>query len=299
MNRNHNRSLLAFLLLVFSLSTVIILIAKLSGKTQNLVAGIYMLVPALSAVIIRLTVYDKKFSDSGLRFGPWKNYLVAWASGLALSISYGVGFYLTGCVDLDFSGDGFLKQIESIAPGMGNDMMEQLPEGFSLQLMLLLYTIGGLTLFNIPGIIIGFGEEFGWRGFMFPLFYQISPRLAFIGGGLIWFIWHIPLGFLGPETETEVTTKAVLNYLLLGVSSLGMYAIFAYIFVVTKSIWVPSFFHIVVNNSQRAFSYWYSVKDQELASIILSLITIVVVLALWKSGRFRVFERWGNEIKES
>lgn len=46
------------------------------------------------------------------------------------------------------------------------------------QMMLLLYFIGGLTVFNIlPGVITGFGEEFGWRGLMFPLMYRIRPWL--------------------------------------------------------------------------------------------------------------------------
>jgi hypothetical protein len=35
--------------------------------------------------------------------------------------------------------------------------------------MLMIYFVGGLTIFNlVPGIITGFGEEFGHRGFMFP-----------------------------------------------------------------------------------------------------------------------------------
>ena len=49
--------------------------------------------------------------------------------------------------------------------------------------------IGGLTVFNIlPGVVAGFGEEFGHRGFMFPQLYAIKPWIGLIIGGLIWYL---------------------------------------------------------------------------------------------------------------
>lgn len=65
--------------------------------------------------------------------------------------------------------------------------------------MLWLFVIGGLTVFNIfPGIINGFGEEFGHRGFMFPLLSPNKPILGLLIGGLFWYAWHLPLALVIP-----------------------------------------------------------------------------------------------------
>jgi membrane protease YdiL (CAAX protease family) len=67
--------------------------------------------------------------------------------------------------------------------------------------MLLIFFFRGLTIFNIlPGIITGFGEEFGHRGFMFLLLYKIKPWVGFVGEGLIWYIWHLPLTLVIPPS---------------------------------------------------------------------------------------------------
>ncbi|MDH7514338.1 MAG: hypothetical protein QHI48_00480 [Bacteroidota bacterium] len=54
--------------------------------------------------------------------------------------------------------------------------------------MLIVFFIGGLTVFHIlPGLLNGFGEEFGHRGFVFPLLYWEKPWAVFVVGGLIWY----------------------------------------------------------------------------------------------------------------
>jgi membrane protease YdiL (CAAX protease family) len=86
--------------------------------------------------------------------------------------------------------------------------------------MLVIYTIGGLTVFNIfPGFITGFGEEFGHRGFMFSTLYRIKPWVGLIIGGLIWYVWHLPLGLVLPQSIEPLTWQVVLNYLILAVGS--------------------------------------------------------------------------------
>lgn len=55
------------------------------------------------------------------------------------------------------------------------------------------------TLFPFLMLIpIIFGEEFGWRGYLFP---QLMQRFGFLSSallvGLIWGLWHLPLFFMG------------------------------------------------------------------------------------------------------
>ena len=164
-------------------------------------AQVYMLTPAIAAIITRLFFYEPRFKDANLRFGKITDYLKYWFLSLVIiSFSY-VLFTLMGSVSWDFTGNTFIEQLTQQLGMTGQDINDTLPPGFTPQMMLLIYFIGGITVFNIlPGIITGFGEEFGHRGFMFPLLYEVSPLVGIIGGGLIWYAWHLPLGLVVPQT---------------------------------------------------------------------------------------------------
>ncbi len=47
-------------------------------------------------------------------------------------------------------------------------------------------------------LMAAFGEEFGWRGFLFP---RLASHLGLAGGallvGLIWGLWHLPADYIG------------------------------------------------------------------------------------------------------
>ena len=67
--------------------------------------------------------------------------------------------------------------------------------------MLWLFVIGGLAVFNImPGIISGFGEEFGYLGFIIPLLLPNKPWLGLFLGGFLWSLWQQPLLLVFPAT---------------------------------------------------------------------------------------------------
>ena len=175
--------------------------AKALGQQGAYLAQIYMLTPAIAALITRLFFYEPRFSDANLRFGIISDYFKYWFFSLLIIVISYILFTLIGSVSWDLSGDTFLYQLSQQLSMSGQDINETLPPGFTPQMMLLIYFIGGLTIFNVlPGIITGFGEEFGHRGFMFPYLYKINPWAAFIGGGLIWYLWHLPLALVIPQS---------------------------------------------------------------------------------------------------
>src|SRR5690606_15028948 len=129
----------------------------------------YMLTPAIAALITRLFFYEKKFQDANLRLGKLGDYGRFWLISLGITALSYVFFTLLGAVRWDLTGNEFLRRLSEQFASVGQDMEASLPPGFTPQMMLLIYSIGGLTVFNVfPGIIAGFGEEFGHRGFMFP-----------------------------------------------------------------------------------------------------------------------------------
>ena len=45
--------------------------------------------------------------------------------------------------------------------------------------------------------IFGFGEEFGWRGYLLPKLLPLGKTRAYVLTGVIWGLWHAPLILVG------------------------------------------------------------------------------------------------------
>ena len=51
---------------------------------------------------------------------------------------------------------------------------------------LVIAAIANLTVMNVPGILLGLGEEFGWRGFLLPRLLPMGRLRAILVVGFIW-----------------------------------------------------------------------------------------------------------------
>jgi CAAX protease family protein len=290
------RPLMAYLVLVTLISGGFIIGMKLMGKTGYYLAGPYMLGPAIAAIITRLFFYKARFKDAHLRFGRWQDYLRFWAITLGIVLLSYVVYTLLGSISWDFSGETFLVQMKGQMALSGQDIND-LPAGLTPRMMLLIFLVGGLTVFNIPMVIAGFGEEFGWRGFMFPQLCRSRLVAGFIIGGLIWFAWHLPLIFIMPNTMDFTVWQHICNGVVLGIGSICTFVFFAYVYAKSGSIWVVSLVHAVFNNGSRSFSYFATVENQLLANFGLMVTMVAVVAFLYFRKEFNVFERFLSEDK--
>jgi len=158
---------------------------------------------------------------------------------------------------------------------------------------LMIYFVGGLTIFNVvPGIFTGFGEEFGHRGFMFPLLYKIKPWVGIVIGGLIWYAWHLPLALVIPQTTQYPLWQNLLNFSILAIGSVCTFTYLAYVYVKSRSVWVTALSHIALNNSASSFSYFAVVRNQIVANIGLALTMIIVIAILYFSKELEIFPRY-------
>lgn len=265
---------------------------RLLGQSGNYLAAPYMLTPAIAAVITRAFFYKHRFRDANLKLGRIKDYLKYWGVAMLISTFSIIVFWGLGSISFDFSGNVFLDQLAGQMALTGQDIND-LPAGFTPQIMLILFFIGGLTVFNIvPGIIAGFGEEFGWRGLMFPLLYRIRPWVGFIAGGLIWFLWHIPLTLVFTAGPDFTITQNIINTAVLAISSVATFVFLAYVYIKTQNIFVASVAHITLNNSARSFSYFIILKDQLTANVGLAITMVLVVLVLYYMKELRVFKEY-------
>lgn len=294
-----HKSLVIYFVILVVLCAGFVVGARMMGEQGMYLAQGYMMTPALAAIVTRLFFYEKKFKDANLRFGRLADYGKFWLISLGITaLSYGF-FTLFGAIRLDFSGQEFLRRLAEQFAAAGQDMQASLPPGFTPQMMLWLFFAGGLTVFNIlPGLITGFGEEFGHRGFMFPALYRIRPWVGLLIGGLIWYAWHWPVMLIVPQTAASSTGETILNFLILGIGSVCTFIYLAYVYVKTRSVWIAAFAHIVMNNSAAAFSYFAVVQNQLLANIGLAATMVIVAVVLYRGNVLGVFAQYfGDEYR--
>jgi len=281
--------LAAYLILVTALSGGLILLMKVLGQKGFYVGQFYMFTPAIAAVIARLFFYKRGFSDARLNIGRLRHYIRFYGLTLAIVAGCYLAYWLFGAVSWDFTGNTFLSTLATQMEATGQDIND-LPLGLTPKMMLLLFAIGGLTVFNIPFTVSGFGEEFGWRGYMLPLVYRrTSPYKAFLVCGVIWFAWHAPLVLVFPQTQHMTAAENIVNAVVLAAGSVAAFVFLAYVFAESGSVWVASFVHAVLNNASRSLGYFAVVDNQVLANLALTTVMVAAVLVLYFSGRLRVF----------
>lgn len=287
------RSLLVYFATLVAISTVLVAGARALGQQGAYLAQVYMLTPALAALFTRLFFHPLHFRDANLRLGKLRHYAGFWLASLGITVLSYLIFTVLGAVSWDLSGQSFLERLATQLAANGQDLSATLPPGFTPQTMLLLFFVGGLTVFNIvPGILTGFGEEFGHRGFMFPALYRLRPWMGLVGGGLIWYAWHWPVALLAPTSSQDAFPLAAANFLILGLASVLTFTYLAYVYVKSRSIWVTSLAHIVLNNSAASFSYLVTLESQLLANLGLLLTMLLVGLVLLSTNPQRAFKEY-------
>jgi hypothetical protein len=130
---------------------------------------------------------------------------------------------------------------------------------------------------------------------MFPALYRIKPWIGLFIGGLIWFVWHLPLALVIPQSIEYSIWQIVLNYFILGIGSICTFIYLSYIYVKSRSIWVTSFAHIAMNNAASSFSYFAVLQNQFLANLGLTLTLLIVVAVLYYKKELRVFNEYFEE----
>jgi membrane protease YdiL (CAAX protease family) len=59
------------------------------------------------------------------------------------------------------------------------------------------YILPILALLLIPEIIVSFGEEYGWRGYLLPRLMPLGEIKASLIVGVVWALWHTPVLLAG------------------------------------------------------------------------------------------------------
>ena len=133
-----------------------------------------------------------------------------------------------------------------------------------------LFIIGAsLTLISmaVPLAFYCFGEEFGWRAYLYPKLEKLlgTPG-AIIVGGIIWGVWHAPLTVEGHNFGKGYWGFPWLGIVLMSLFCIAVGAVFMLITKRTGSIYPASIAH-AVNNSANLMALFANDYSEELTGV--------------------------------
>jgi membrane protease YdiL (CAAX protease family) len=256
-------SLLLYLLLVFGLSWPFQIAYAIWGTTplmSYLLSSLSMVMVAVATFIAGRFIFRDGFKNAGWSWGKLIHYLATFALAAFIFV---VPILL-----------------ESV---LG---MRSLPASIPAAVML-----GSLVTHLLLTLIPGFGEEFGWRAYMLPHLARHYPiRTALLLHGLVWWAWHIPgiisIGVRSAGSDGNVVGSVMVTLLITVIPVIGNSIIYAYVWTVTQSLAVSSFYHAAYDEIRDTLEQ--SIGFGPLVSIWEMLVTTILgAFLLWKT-------KWGR-----
>ncbi len=227
-----------FLLILFSLSLIVFILAHFMGVKIILLAPLYMFTPFVATMITGF-IYNEKIENYGLSIKLNKWFLFAWLFPvLFVLITLGIGLIFPK-IEFSPTMEGLLNH------GVSTEMINSQLVKFSFlnlppMLGIIIYALfAGVTI----NALFAFGEELGWRGFLQKELSQTGFWKSSFVIGFIWGIWHLPLiiqGYNYPEHPFLGIGMMIIFTMLLA-------PLLAYIKIKTDSVVATSIMHGTIN----------------------------------------------------
>ena len=269
-NRTKIGRIVTFLTLTFGLSTVFYVLIITGGEGIAPWTLPLMWCPGVSAIITKL-IFDRNLKDLGWKPGPAK-----WL-GLAylLPILYGAVVY--GITWLVGQGGFTTEAIARDASGFG---MADASVGQMVVVYTLLLATFVFLRYSLPG---AFGEELGWRGFLFPELQRMTSfTTASLIGGIVWALYHLPLILFSDYNSTAPRAFAVVMFFI---SAIALTFVHNWLRARSGSVWPAVFLHASHNifflNVYDPLMARYPLTDFFVTEFGAGLLVISVLMALY------------------
>ena len=228
----------------------------------------YLLIPSILGlvllIVLRLVGGKESFNSVGMGGGKAKYWILI---GIGIAVFAGLQTLLNWVFKMGQPADQSLLSVQAAMMGVPYSV---------LMIILAAQTI---ILGPFLGLIITFGEEYGWRGFLQPALTRIGRKFDVLLVGIIWGIWHWPIIWMGYNFPGH----PYLGSLLMLLYCIGLAFILGYAVLKSKGVWIAAFLHALANQSFAFFmGFVYLPKDTAFSFGIgiPGLITLAIIVLL-------------------
>jgi membrane protease YdiL (CAAX protease family) len=224
------------------------------SQSATILLMVLMFAPTVANIGTRL-ITREGWSNTLLRPNfrrGWLIYLAAVFLPILATIVGGAIYYLIFPSRFDLSMTWVRQMGIIVLPPGGEDWA---PGVFFL------YMLGGVLVTIVPiGVILSFGEEFGWRGYLLPKLMPMGSRKAVLLLGVIHGAWHWPIIFMGYEYGLGYWGAPVVGPLLFLLFTTYLSVFLAWVTLRSGSVWPAALGHAAINAS-ALLMFFYSTGD--------------------------------------
>jgi membrane protease YdiL (CAAX protease family) len=274
-NRTASRWFVYFYLLLTGLYSIG-LMASLIRPEQTATISALLLIPNLIGLILLVVLRwrggREAFSGAGLAGGKWRVWLVY---GVGLIAFYGLQTLLNYVFKL-----GQVVDLKAAFPQMA---AANLPA----PALMLSMAINTLIVGPFLGLIITFGEEYGWRGYLQTELTRLGRVRGVFLLGVIWGVWHWPVIWMGYNYPGQPVLGSIAMVLMCVILAYFLaYAVFK-----SNGIWTAAYLHALSNQAFSFFAMTMVVPTSMLfsfgiglPSLVLGAIFVLLILRdpVWK-----------------
>ena len=236
-----NRTASRWFIYYYFLMTLVYVAAAVVGSIQpalsTTLSGSLLLLSVIGLVLLLVMRWrggPQSFAGAGMAFGKIRIWLLY---GLGMVLFYGLETLLNYLFKF-----GTLVDITSLVPTGTAAAMPPM----------VLYAstfFSAVIIGPVLGLIITFGEEYGWRGYLQGELVHLG-RIRGVGLlGIIWGIWHWPIIWLGYNYPDQ----PVLGPLLMTGYTVVLAYFLAYAVFKSKGIWTAAYLHALNNQTMSFF----------------------------------------------
>jgi len=212
-------------------------IASLIQPAQAATISSLLLIPGLIGLILLVVLRWKggreAFAGAGLAGGKWHVWLVY---GLGLVAFYALQTFLNYVFKL-----GQVVDLRAAFPPLAS-----LPAAAVMLIMALQMVIVGPFL----GLLITFGEEYGWRGYLQTELTRLGRVRGVFLLGVIWGIWHWPVIWMGYNYPGQPIVGSIAMVAMCIILAYFL----AYAMFKSNGIWTAVYLHALSNQAMSFFA---------------------------------------------
>jgi membrane protease YdiL (CAAX protease family) len=236
-NRAASRWFVYFYLLLTALYLVGSFVSLIKLDLSAIIPSV-LLIPNFLGLILLVIIRIKGGRDTLIEAGLAGGKARVWIGyGLALVAFFGFQTWLNYIFKL-----GTMVDINTVFP-------QPATGGIPASALFITIAMNTVVVGPLLGLIISFGEEYGWRGFLQLELIKLGRVRGVLLLGVIWGIWHWPVIWMGYNYPSQ----PLLGSLFMVVYCIILAYFLAYAVFKSQGIWTAAFLHALNNQTLTFF----------------------------------------------